>query len=780
MPLRSLLVLTALLFAAGCDCSGPSEPACESQADCAASAMCLDGVCVSRPDGGPPMDATSGEEDGGVSRDAGPCGPTCARCRFGTCVPDLGTCATHDDCPGDSYCSADGECIPYGVPPDVTHDPMCQRPEVLGGVTPVVQCQWSAPGPGDIEPRSKRVYTAPMVADLNLDEDPGRLQPSIVITTWYASPATEEDDRIGMLRIFDGRTCEEQLQFGGPDDLDNRPAYGSQWAIADLDGDVPSGGRPELVGLHRTPGTGVRVANLYAIKIDVTDGVPSARRLWYGRDCTTDEPVRFSSSTNTTGPSVFDLNDDGDPEILFSDMVFDSDGCLLNAPLSSSRPQQTAADADGDGRVELVSGTRVAEWDPAAQEWVDEPYFVTGAAHHIAGHVAVVDLGDYSNVSGDPLVAQPEIVVVAQGTIRALALDGSLIFGPVRLHADPAAATDAGGPPTASDFDGDGQAELAASGRDYYVVFDPDCVDPSTEAPERPGGRCDRSPAMSGMPPGVLWAQAAREVSSGVTGSSVFDFNGDGSAEAVYRDECYLRVYDGATGEVLFSAPASSGTGMELSVIADVDGDFATEIVVPRTLRGGCPSPDPLFPESGPFVQEDGFVIYRDPEDRWASSRPIWNQYAYSITHVTDDGRVPRTSEWRQNWTVPGLNNFRQNTQGETGLLNIADLTVVLNDIAELSTATLPAELTLSARVCNRGTNPVQDGVLMHFAEDATLVCETATTRLLLPGECEEVTCVGNVTSADDLIVRVDPNDDIADCRPGNNEGVAASRLCIF
>src|SRR5690606_36297033 len=103
------------------------------------------------------------------------------------------------------------ECIPYEVPPDVAHDPMCQRPEVLEGVTPVVQCEWSGPAADDIEPRSKRVYTAPMVADLNLDEDPGRLQPSIVITTWYVAGTSEENDRIGMLRIFDGRTCEEQL-----------------------------------------------------------------------------------------------------------------------------------------------------------------------------------------------------------------------------------------------------------------------------------------------------------------------------------------------------------------------------------------------------------------------------------------------------------------------------------------------------------------------------------------------------------------------------------------
>lgn len=170
----------------------------------------------------------------------------------------------------------------------------------------------------------------------------------------------------------------------------------------------------------------------------------------------------------------------------------------------------------------------------------------------------------------------------------------------------------------------------------------------------------------------------------------------------------------------------------------------------------------------------------RRHEDRWASSRPIWNRHAYSVTHVTDDGRVVRTRDWRQNWLVPGLNNFRQNVQGDLGLLNIADLTVVFHDLSELCEAELPAELAPRARVCNRGTNPVGDGVLVHFAEGARLVCEARTTRLLLPGDCEEVSCTGTVTSAEDLIVRVDPDDEIADCRPGNDEGVPAAQLCIF
>lgn len=49
-----------------------------------------------------------------------------------------------------------------------------------------------------------------------------------------------------------------------------------------------------------------------------------------------------------------------------------------------------------------------------------------------------------------------------------------------------------------------------------------------------------------------------------------------------------------------------------------------------------------------------------------------------------------------------------------------------------------------------------------------------------LPIERELCTCEGTVTSAEDLIVRVVRNDAVADCRSGNNEGMGASRLCIF
>lgn len=74
----------------------------------------------------------------------------------------------------------------------------------------------------------------------------------------------------------------------------------------------------------------------------------------------------------------------------------------------------------------------------------------------------------------------------------------------------------------------------------------------------------------------------------------------------------------------------------------------------------------------------------------------------------------------------------------------------------------------------------------MHFlpttdpdqpVDEATLVCGAKTTKLLLPGECEMVSCMGMFIGGGNVFVDVDPEDTIADCHPGNNHG--ADALCI-
>ncbi|MEZ4225889.1 MAG: VCBS repeat-containing protein [Polyangiaceae bacterium] len=754
---------------------------------------------------------------GSITVDAGSDSPTsctgaseCPKgtlCKYELCIPNLGKCTTHDDCPGDSYCDADGTCIPYGIPPSKTNDPTCEKATPSPGLAPIVQCEWLGPPAGDPTAEYVDIYSAPMVAELNLDLDPNKIQPSIVVTTFKTGTTSHE----GILRVFDGRTCEEQMRIGGPDDSNadaNRVGYATNWAIGDLDGDVGASaqGHPEIVGLHRVGNTSNASdpLQLVAFAIDTSGAKPKLTQKWLGHTCPGNQPVTFSNNLANYGPGLWDLDDDGTPEIVIDSMVFDANGCLLNPPVSSTPYLNlglfnTVADVDLDGKPELVRFDGVYAWDTSAKQWQLESYFTPNAATQKPGHVAVVDVGQYSTISGKPATAKlPEIVVVSAatttfnpsstGSIRVQTLSGDVVFGPVNLYHQTSNHGGHGGPPTASDFDGDGQVEFAAAANEYYAVYDPDCTVSGPPA-ARPGGKCNK---MNGsLPSGILWAQPSQDFSSSVTGSSLFDFDGDGTSEVIYGDECYVRVYDGPTGAVRFSAPASTGTGYELPVIADVDGDFATEIVAVRTTASSinCPSPDPLFPASGPWVHKGGFSILRDPQDRWVSSRPIWNQHAYSITHVSDDGRVVQSSKVLNNWEQPGMNNFRQNAQGELGKLALADLTVELDDLSNVCSGKTQT-VDLSAKVCNRGTNPVQDGAEIVFYQlpkgdagapdggTASPLCKVKTGTLLAPGDCTVVHCSGQVDGDKDVYVAADPDATIADCHPGNNVGAGSGKLC--
>ncbi|MBK8259883.1 MAG: hypothetical protein IPK80_00910 [Nannocystis sp.] len=95
------------------------------------------------------------------------------------------------------------------------------------------------------------------------------------------------------------------------------------------------------------------------------------------------------------------------------------------------------------------------------------------------------------------------------------------------------------------------------------------------------------------------WHAVTQDGSSQVTGSSVFDFDGDGRNEVVYNDEVYLRIYPGVEpdcqldppgpgcngvmtdAEVLLRDRNSSRTRTEYPVIADVDGDFKAKRAYP-------------------------------------------------------------------------------------------------------------------------------------------------------------------------------------------------------
>lgn len=293
--------------------------------------------------------------------------------------------------------------------------------------------------------------------------------------------------------------------------------------------------------------------------------------------------------------SLADLDADGRPEILFGRSVLDADGRLLwRHDRAAGQSVMFAVDLDLDGDLEVIDGGLALEHD-GTELWFD---FAGSSAE---GRAAV------GNFDDDPY---PEIVVV-HSDLRLFEHDGTLIW------AVPTAFR--GGAPTVADFDGDGRPEIGVLDGFEYTVYEGD-----------------------GQP---IWSFPIYD-GSAQTGSAVFDFDGDGSAEVVMRDEYDLLILRGTDGQLLWRMPYTSATWNENPVIADVDDDGNAEIVVGASFGIGFGQ------------QRMGLRVIGGADGDWIRTRGIWNQHAYSISNVAEDGTLPTPQ--RPNWLLPGMNNFRQ------------------------------------------------------------------------------------------------------------------------
>ena len=816
-PIPALLLSFCVLVGGACDCSSSPGDSCTSSSDCDTGAICIDGTCTPRADGSA---GDGGEDTPDLTGCESVCGAEC--CEAGelcvadtACGRDGGPCTTSDDCTGDDYCDPTlMRCVPWGIPEGMDRDPDCTRLAVAGSFAPTVQCEFREAPAGDAFPAHLHVLTTPMVIDFAIDRGPDEPRRPSIVAVFDDGVDGGSEQPSGVIRILDGRTCEQSAELGSL----QLTSHSSPPAVGDLDGD----GRAEIVANKAGGG-------LVAFTYD--SGAGAWTVLWRS---TTDGTTPYNvSGGGWSGPSIYDLDDDGVPEVLRAGIVLSNQGVLIDdASLGLNNYNSgifgVVADVDSDGMMEFVAGNGVWQWGGAA--WVAESYVTTVTAN---GHVAIADFGAFPGGNDWP-ADTPEVAVVTSGTIRVQTLDGTVVFGPVAL---PGAGN--GGPPTIGDFDGDGRPELASAGANAYSVFDLDCA-------AAPIGEC-----ASGTTDGILWSQRSQDASSNVTGSSIFDFEGDGSAEAVYGDECFIRVYDGESGDVLFSQARSSCTWYENPVIADLDGDFNAEIVIGDNYNCGdadtgrdcnpfgldARQTDPLFAglrcmedadclsascdagfcrctmdteccagvgcDRAAFVCEAppagtpgtgntcrasrpvgtlGIRVYRDAADRWVRSRPIWNQHAYHVTNVDENGTIPRSSAADQNWSEPGLNNFRQNVQGDATPGASPDITSRADALSCEGDGA-----TIRAVVCNRGTDDVGFGVAVGFYEGdpgagGTAICSARTESDLAPGECEAISCEWPDPPTEepgvDVWVVADDGGETFECRETNNVTIYEGVRC--
>ncbi len=688
--------------------------------------------------------------DAGERSDAGTCSPLEVR-RYGECVPIPASCTDGQPCQNDGCC-VEGECLPHGVGPCGLYDDTCRTAGTPNAFVPRLSCEWSAPGanwPG--------VFQAPLVADFDLDGDPTTLRPSVVVLTQ------------GELHVLDGSTCAPQASEVGLHG-------GSEIALGDVTGD----GRTDIA-LYDREG----LVDRWTLRVLEVRGTTLQERWRVERDENVDRVGPDSSL------SLHDLDDDGSPELLLSGYVFSSTGTLRIRP---TEPLAFAGavfgDLDADGAVEAATLDHIYEADLQASQWKREPGWsrpvARGSGPYVGYMMALADFGDFGEGR-----TVPEVVVAAKNELAVVTLTGRVVFGPFTLPTPPSRLP-LTGLPAVADFDGDGRPEVGLSGWDGFRVFDMDCD--TASLPSGCGAR------------GVRFHSS----SLGFDGASsvVFDFEGDGAAEAVVPDACFVRVLSGRDGRVLASLPKNGRLAFQESypVVADVDGDFNAELIVPSaqsfsTSCSGLLDPDFLGTSCGasnpcefPYrcvagtcrVEGDAFAgirIFEDASDAWVRSRPIWNQRDYHVTHVGDDGAIPRTSAWAPNWSVPGLNNFRQNTQGSGGERTAPDLTIQPRN--GWSCDGSPNQ-TFVVRVCNRGTEPVASGVSVSFYNGPQSICPASQTQgSLVPGACEEVICQWSAAPSNPVDIEVIADDPTAgfgttyrECREDNNRAIFSQSSC--
>ena len=624
---------------------------------------------------------------------------------------DGGGSGDQDAGPGDGGSDGDGGGDPDGGVPTCTFTP-------TGSFNPEVECRWDQPATGDGQATYDDVTMTPAVMNLTDDDGDGQVTlddiPDIVFVSY-----DDQADRLnvgGVLRVLSGGCGADGLLHQhfvvGPTQLQ------ADTGVAGVYFD-PSGG--VALGDIDADGSADIVASLQG------GGTVALRRdghvLWMNRTAPSG-----ADTLPAPQPALADLDGDGRPEVIQGRVILNGeDGTVAGTGTGDLGvngflgPVAATGDLDLDGLPEVLAGGTA--YGPLAMvRWAFT--FPVPATTTLCQQVPCDGFTATGNFDADD---QGEVVIVRGGTIYLLNHDGTeLMVGgaPVRIDIPKDDCTrNEGGPPTVADFDGDGRAEIGVAAADFYVVADLDCLGTPT-----PAGCSD---------PGIKWKAANFDCSSRVTGSSVFDFDGDGKAEVVYADERNFRIFDGTTGEVRESIANNSRTRLEMPIVVDVDNDGNAEV---------------LFVENSTATTgaRQGLRVIGDATDSWAATRRVWNQHAYHVTNVSELGAIPahEPANWRTDSpnTVSGkMNNFRQNLP-DFDALAAPDLTVALTLV--------PTGCVLEAHVCNAGDVVVGAGVPVTFYDNTTMTaiaCEggaVTTPTPLAPGACVDVGCVWTAAPA--------------------------------
>lgn len=523
---------------------------------------------------------------------------------------------------GDGQPTGDGDGDPTGEVKfdiiaefDLPFSDICaaQDLDLLGGVGQANSCgQQAAPESFDpveewrypINNNAMQSWVTPLVINWTDDNSDGIIDmcddPDVILTAFTGF------NNCG-IHIIDGDYGNSGLVHDIIDNLDVH-CTGNP-AVGDIDND----GWPEIVAVSNNPSE-----TLLAIDNDGT-------LMWES------DPNPYGTGGGgpwkSGGVGLYDLDRDGTFEILYNHTLWDNTGTVLWGQSDPSGAQTwlqatTAADLDDDGDLELITAFSAHDFDNA---WNATTLWDL----RISANLPAFSIPQVANFDDDP---DPEILFTSDAGYLVAEHDGTVKWGPVKPQLmTPCFGSNWGGYMRAAsihDFDNDGEAEFAAAACGTFAIYE-----------------------VTENGPVIIMQQPVQD-SSGGTGTTSFDFLGDGTAEPVYSDEtrAWAWSWTGNSWDVRLQLPRASPTYMEYPSVADIDNDGSAEILVPSADN------------SNPAL-----VVFGDIDSRWIQARRIFNQHQYHITHVNEDGTVP--SVHLNNWDF--FNTFRANSQIEGGALCI-------------------------------------------------------------------------------------------------------------
>ena len=653
------------------------------------------------------------------------------------CIVPGTPCVTTDDCADDEICEPTlGACIPR----DAVE--VCEFIPPVGQFTPEVDCRWT-PNAGDLDAVRDDVVATPVVGNLTDDNGDGLTNtddlPDIAFLTYDLGQSC--CNVAATLRIVSGG-CNAD---GTMTTLASINALGMDNSAGIALGDLDNDGVPELTAIGMFNANG-RPQGVIAWKRMADDG-SAWEEFWRNEDY----PAWNVHTRGGATISIGDVDANGAPEVIVGNVVLNGqDGTLMwdgldtvgnTAGIGNNGflgPSSAVGDIDLDGMLEIAAGNTLYDHD-GTELWT---YPFTSMNSGCGGQLPCDGFTAMANFDADP---EGEVVIIRLGEVFIIEHTGELLWQWAIPTDD--CANNESGPPTVADFDGDGRPEIGTAAADFYTVLDMDC-----DADPVPAGCASR---------GVLWATPNQDCSSRVTASSVFDFEGDGKAEMVYADETTFRIFDGTNGNILYEDPThGSHTRIEMPVVVDVDNDGNSEVIIP---------------ENGSMSGNPGIDVWADADDNWVRTRRIWNQHAYHVTNVEEDGSIPQVS--MPNWSNSRLNNFRQNVQpkGAFDAPNLVVESVTARGIGCGDTF----EVVIRVTVTNSGALGVSPGVPVRIyarsGMDTTVISDAVTMDRLLPGGRETIEIIWTVPA--DYVMNgfeiggiIDPDETTNECIEDDNE----------